>query len=148
MNSPSDENKKQQNEESFPPEGETNVLEASTVKCFPAVKRSFRQKQCNWRWRWKYFTRYVFMILSFYFRSESVVLLELAAINANRWYFTCTIIFYGNKLLVVSDANIQIVLCNVKYDLRIQHYHPQSSVLVQYVKRCFGSSFCGRMFLC
>jgi len=57
MNSPSDENKKQQNEESSTPEGETNVLEASTVKCFPAVKRSFRQKQCNWRWRWKYFTR-------------------------------------------------------------------------------------------
>ena len=57
MNSSSDENKKQQNEESSTPEGETNVLDASTVKCFPAVKRSFRQKQCNWRWRWKYFTR-------------------------------------------------------------------------------------------
>lgn len=57
MNSPWDENKKRQNEESSTPEGETKLLEASTVKCFPAVKRSFRQKQCNWRWRWKNFTR-------------------------------------------------------------------------------------------
>lgn len=57
MNSPWDENKKRQNEESSTPEGETKLLEASTVKCFPAVKRSFRQKHCNWRWRWKYFTR-------------------------------------------------------------------------------------------
>ncbi|KAL9966800.1 hypothetical protein ACROYT_G024921 [Oculina patagonica] len=57
MNSPSDENKKRQSEETSPQEDEANVLEASTVKCFPAVKRSFRQKQCNWRWRWRYFTR-------------------------------------------------------------------------------------------
>lgn len=57
MNTPSEENEKRHRENVSKPESEPNVLEASTVKCFPAVKRSFRQKQSNWRWRWKYFTR-------------------------------------------------------------------------------------------
>lgn len=41
-----------------PQEIESNTLDGSKVRCFPTVKRTFRQKQSSWRWRWKYFTRY------------------------------------------------------------------------------------------
>lgn len=40
-------------------ENESNVLDSRPVRCFPTVKRSFRQKQSNWRWRWKNFTRHL-----------------------------------------------------------------------------------------
>lgn len=127
MNSPSEENKKRHRENFSTPESEPNVLEASTVKCFPAVKRSFRQKQSNWRWRWKYFTRYVFLILSsplcgkiktFFCMLDRVVLLELAAIKSNCWYFTSFVMFadilHGNELPVDSRGKHRIILCNKK----------------------------------
>lgn len=46
-------------------ENESNTLDSRPVRCFPTVKRSFRQKQSNWRWRWKNFTRLVVAISLF-----------------------------------------------------------------------------------
>lgn len=126
MNSLSDENEKRQRENFSTPESESNVLEASTVRCFPAVKRSFRQKQCNWRWRWKYFTRFVFLILSCLVCGQfldifSAWFAEQFYLNwrqskANRWCFTSSDdILYGNELPGDSRGKHHIILCNTSY---------------------------------
>lgn len=76
----------------------------------------------------------------------SVVLLKLAAIKANRWYFTYTI-FYGNKLPGDFRGKHRIVLCNInlnQHDLLIHHYHLRSS----YSALFWNKFFAGRIFPC
>ena len=64
MTSTQDENAKLQGDFNSM-ENESNMLDSRPVRCFPTVKRSFRQKQSNWRWRWKNFTRLVVAISLF-----------------------------------------------------------------------------------
>ena len=59
-----------------------------------------------------------------------VVLLEYWRQSKQIGGTSLTLYFTEINSLVISEANIRYVLCNIKlnqYDLRIQHYHPQKS---------------------
>ena len=64
------------------------------------------------------------------YHRTKVLLLELAAIKANRWYFTCTI-FYGNKLPGDFRGKHRIVLCNISLSNTIYVYNTICDAVTQ-----------------